>query len=89
MGLEVRSDAQLFLLLVGGELVAKPVAAVGPEEAAELPEILAEDAATIIRNAAERADEGEISAHSVVDGLSASWEDLRSARFRIWDRHRD
>jgi hypothetical protein len=85
LGLNLRPDAELVLLLLADEIVAKPVAAVTPEEAPELSGILRADAEALVANAEPSANEGEVSAHAVVDSLSRSWSDLQSARFRLWD----
>lgn len=86
LGLDLRPDAELVLLLLADEIVAKPVAAINPEEAPELPEVLQADAETLVVNAQRSANDGEVSAHAVVDSLSRSWSELHSARFRLWDR---
>lgn len=85
-GFELRPDAELLLLLLAEEIVAKPVAAVTPDQAPELPGVLRTDVETLVANALEPANEGEVSAHAVVDSLSRSWDQLESARFRLWDR---
>jgi hypothetical protein len=86
-GLDLREDAQLLIGLLAMELVARPVVTVTPEDAEKLPAILDEDIGTIVRQAGETADDGEISAHAVIDGLSSSWDRLRSSNLRVWDRH--
>jgi len=85
-GLDLREDAQLLIAILAQELVAQPVAAVTPEDAEHLPAILAEDIGTIVERAGETANDGQVSAHSVIDGLSASWDRLRSSNLRVWDR---
>jgi hypothetical protein len=87
IGLDLREDAQLLIALLAMELVARPVATVTPEDAEQLPAILDEDIGTIVRQAAETANDGEVSAHAVIDGLSSSWDRLRSSNLRVWDRH--
>jgi hypothetical protein len=86
-GFELREDAQLLIALLAQELVARPVATVTPEDAEQLPGILEDDIGTIVRQAAETANDGEVSAHAVIDGLSSSWDRLRSSNLRVWDRH--
>jgi len=86
LGLDLRPDAELVLLLLADEIVAKPVAAIAPEEVPALPEVLRADAETLVVNAQQSANEGEVSAHAVVESLSRSWDDIQSARFRLWDR---
>jgi hypothetical protein len=88
-GLELRGDAELLILFLAQDLVAEPVAAVTPEEARDLPAIVAEDVIRVVAQSAEISSDREISAHSIIDGLSASWDQLESGRFRVWDRYRD
>ncbi len=87
-GLDLRGDAELLILFLAQDLVAEPVAEVTPEEADDLPDIVAVDVVRVIAQSVEISGEREISAHSIVDGLSASWEQLESSHFRVWDRHR-
>jgi hypothetical protein len=86
LSLDLRPDAELVLFLLADEIVAKPVATVTPEEAPDLPEVLRADAETLVINAERSANDGEVSAHAIVDSLSRSWGELQSARFRFWDR---
>jgi hypothetical protein len=86
LGLDLRPDAELVLLLFADEIVARPVAATTPWESRQLPEVLRADARTLVVNAEQSANDGEVSAHAVVDSLSRSWGELQSARFRFWDR---
>jgi hypothetical protein len=85
LGLTLRPDAELLILFLARDLVAAPVAAVTPQEAGELPSVVSGDVARVVSRCAERGDGREISAHSIVDGLSASWDQLRSGGFRVWD----
>jgi hypothetical protein len=84
--LDLREDAQLLIAIMAQELLAQPVAAVTPEDAEMLPAVLEEDVSTIVRQAGESANDREVSAHSVIDGLSSSWDRLRSSNLRVWDR---
>jgi hypothetical protein len=87
-GLQLRGDAELLILFLAQDLVAEPVAEVTPEEAGDLPAIVAADVITIVARCAEQADNHEISAHAIIDALSGSWDQLESGRFRVWDRYR-
>lgn len=91
LGLQMRGDAELLIAFLADELVARPLAYVSPEQIGELRDDLVLDVETIISEIAEssRATDGELSAHAFINGLSASWQDLRSGRYRLWDRHRD
>jgi hypothetical protein len=88
-GMHLRGDAELLILFLARDLVAHPVATVTPQDANAAPETVAEDVATVVGEASERAEDGEVSAHAIIDGLSVSWERLKSSRFRVWDRHRN
>jgi hypothetical protein len=83
----LRSDGELALYVLALELAARPVLTVEQPSIGELSEDLAADAVTVARRASELAPETEISAHRVVDGLSQSWDELKTSRWRVWDRH--
>ena len=85
-GLRLRGDAELVIFLLARELVARPVTAVRPTESRELGIDLPKDAEVIVDRAAPDASDGEISAHGVIDALSRLWDELRSGRYRLWDR---
>jgi hypothetical protein len=87
-GLDLRDDAQLLILLLAREVVARPVVEISPEDAESLPDDLANDVATVVKRVADESTDREVSIHTFLDGLSASWEELRSGRYRLWDRHR-
>jgi hypothetical protein len=81
----LRPDASVLLYLLSSELVARPLLAgrVAPQE---FEGDLAQDARTVVEAAASVTDDGEVSAHQVIDGLSRSWDQLATARWGIWDR---
>lgn len=101
--IEMRPDAELLVYLLASEFVAKPVLAMEPQNAIELADDLAEDAARVVDDAGRRVlDERrdypdadgphEVSAHQVVNALSENWSELRTGRLSIWDgaaRRRD
>lgn len=93
---DMRPDAEMLLYLLAAEFVAKPVLAMEPQGAIDLTDDLADDTARVLDGAARRAIEAprgspggdsppEVSAHQVVNALSDSWSDLRTARSRVWD----
>ncbi|HKA67095.1 MAG TPA: hypothetical protein VKG03_04230 [Solirubrobacterales bacterium] len=81
------SGRQKYPQLVAAEAGQRALRA-AREEADDLPDIVAVDVVRVIAQSVEISGEREISAHSIVDGLSASWEQLESSHFRVWDRHR-
>lgn len=83
----LRPDAEVLLYSIAYELVARPVLTIEPSMQEQLAADVAADARTIAR-AANTADNGDISSHALVDGLSRSWDELRMANWRFWDRHR-
>lgn len=90
LGFELRGDAELVIAFLAEELVARPLAAVSPDQVDALNMNLQSDVVTIL-DEAERSgsvNEGEVSAHAVIDGLSGSWATLLSGVPRLWDRHR-
>jgi hypothetical protein len=90
-GLRLRGDTELLLVFLAEELVARPVVLVGGEPIAEVREDLAADVRVVVDEVANsnEADDGELSAHALINGLSRSWDGLRSGRYRLWDRHRE
>lgn len=85
-GVELREDAQLVLLLLAYELVARPVSAARPQDSRGLAPDLTDDARLLVRRAAKEAPGPEVSAHRVVNALSQVWDELRSGDYRLWDR---
>lgn len=83
----LRPDAEVLLYSLAFELVARPVLTVEPSTQEQLARDIAADAASVVSSADTQPD-GEITSHAVVDGLSRSWEELRVANWRFWDRHR-
>jgi len=80
-GRSIRPDGELMLYLLSREFVAKPGLAVRGFTEPDLDVVLGADARTLVA----ASDEGdEISAHAVVDALSARWEGLSSASLEIW-----
>ena len=91
-GVGLRPDAEVVLYVLALELVARPVLALQPNVGPELAADVGADAATVTRAAVsglQREAELEVTAHGVIDGLSQSWQELRTARWRVWDRHRE
>lgn len=89
-GVQLRPDAELAIYFLVSELVAMPVLALQPNAGPELAADVAVDASTVTRVAASSLTDGddpEVTAHGVIDALSRSWRDLRTARWRVWDRH--
>jgi hypothetical protein len=85
-GVRLRSDAALFLLLAFQEFASNPVQAVRPEiSREELAASIQQDVQTIVRRAASEAVEGEISSHGIVNATSASWDELRTGQWQLWD----
>jgi hypothetical protein len=82
----LRSDAAILIYLLASELVAKPVLSVSNQASPGLVEDLSRDAATVAREASSDSEATEVSAHGIVDGLSRSWDQLATARWRVWDR---
>lgn len=91
--LTLRSDARWLLYLLASELVSGPVLSVQSSEpfgaAEELANDLREDAARLVVSASTgMVRGGEITAHGIIDALSANWSNLRVAEWRVWDRAR-
>ncbi|MGH8961920.1 MAG: hypothetical protein ACRDWT_12155 [Jatrophihabitantaceae bacterium] len=85
-GVRLRSDAALFLLISFQEFASNPVQSVRPDVSGdELAASIREDVRTIVRRAASEAVEGEISAHGIVNATSASWDELATAQWQLWD----
>lgn len=92
-GIKLRDDGALLLYSMAFELAARPVvfreslSAIESRDLPELGDALTHDIGLVLRRAAEAepSDEG-ISAHLLVDTLSASWSDLALASWRVWAR---
>jgi hypothetical protein len=57
-----------------------------PDQENQVEQAIAEDVGRII-NTAVNFGVDEITAHTVIDALSASWQDLATAQFEMWDGH--
>ncbi|HEX8948370.1 MAG TPA: hypothetical protein VF790_05370 [Dissulfurispiraceae bacterium] len=82
----IRPDARLFLLVNLHQMVVLPLSS-GVEpglERADLEATLERDVTTILRNAAERAEGSEISAHAILDATADTWRALGVNRFETW-----
>jgi hypothetical protein len=85
-GVRLRSDAALFLLISFQEFASNPVLAVRPDISRdELAASIRKDVQTIVRRAASEATQGEISSHGIVNATSASWDELATAQWQLWD----
>ena len=85
-GRGLRSDGQLFLYLIGSELIVRPILNLRRESIGAVQEMLAHDSALIVGRAAEGVGgEDRISAHRLIDATSESWSELSLAQFAIWD----
>lgn len=83
-GLALRPDAALLIYFLSDELVARPVFSVRPDQQDQVALAIAEDVSQII-NAAVGLGSAEITAHTVIDALSSSWQNLATAQFQMWD----
>ena len=77
-------DAALLIYFLSDELVARPVFSVRPDQQNEVALAIAEDVSQII-NTAVGFGSAEITAHTVIDVLSSSWQTLATAQFQMWD----
>jgi hypothetical protein len=77
-----RPDAKLLLLVNFLNLIALPIQFA--ERRLELREAVEHDI-MLLMTAAKADDNGEISAHAIVDALSQNWRRLRVSDFKIWD----
>jgi len=91
--ISVRPDAVAFLVFNLHEMVLLPTMAIASDQAPQLVrEELPRDVATIIGVAARHAQAGfdaELSAHDVVQAVTASWSDLQFAAPWRWEGRTD
>jgi nucleotide-binding universal stress UspA family protein len=85
-GQSLRPDAALLIYVLSHELVARPVLNVLPEQHDQVGLAVAQDVSQIMNAAAGFGGE-QITAHTVIDALSSSWQDLATAQFQMWDGH--
>lgn len=87
--ISVRPDALAFLLINLHEMVVLPTTVIAPGEAPSLVgQELPNDVTTIVRSASQYAQESgdsEVSAHDVMQAVSASWSDLQFAATWRWE----
>lgn len=85
-GQPLRPDAALLIYLLSHELVARPVLSVLPEQGQQVGPAITQDVGQIASVAVGLGGE-EVTAHSVIDALSSSWQELATADFEMWDGH--
>lgn len=87
--ISVRPDAVAFLVINLHEMVLLPTTAIEPDRAPSLVhEELPRDVAQIVQGAARQAQAGndsEVSAHDVLQAVSATWPDLQFAAPWRWE----
>lgn len=85
-GQPLRSDAKLWLLMTAMSLIVVPVTLVGKVDRTQMRALVKDDVLTIVDRSLHQGQEGlELSAHRLIDGLHASWKDLKSAALEIWE----
>jgi hypothetical protein len=89
-GPELRPDAKYILLVNMMEMVIRPLEALAEESPYLLSDDLETDVLTIVKIAAAQATRGtdaaigSLSAHSLVDALATSWNELRLSKISLW-----
>lgn len=83
-GQSLRPDAALLIYVLSHELVARPVLNVLPDQLDQVGLAIAQDVSHIMHIAVGFGGE-EITAHTVIDALSSSWQNLATAQFQMWD----
>lgn len=84
-GYRLRGDAELLTYLSFVELVASPILYTERARDRELSDAISGDISLLIDQAREDSVDFSITAHGIVNTVSRSWADLRTAQFRLWD----